>query len=115
MRQIELDQYQEDALETATFSQDIAVTYLALALPGEAGEVAEKVSKLIRDHGWMPGDPIPAGHREALVKELGDVLWYTAVLAQHVGVTLSEVATLNIEKLRSRQERGVLGGDGDNR
>jgi NTP pyrophosphatase (non-canonical NTP hydrolase) len=75
-------------------------------LTGEAGEVAEKVKKMVRD-GTLD--------TEGLKKELGDVLWYLAALASDLGVTLEEVAAGNVTKLRSRAERGVIGGSGDNR
>lgn len=110
-----LDAYQQAALATAIFEDDARVIYPALKLAGEAGEVAEKIGKLIRDKGWRPGQPLPAEAIPDLTKELGDVLWYVAVLADGFGLTLSEVATRNVAKLRDRQQRGVLGGSGDNR
>ena len=110
-----LDEYQQHALRTATFPDRVRVLYPALKLAGEAGEVAEKLGKLMRDEGYEPGAALSDTQREALTKELGDVLWYVAVLARDLGVTLEEVGSSNLEKLADRQRRGVLGGSGDER
>jgi NTP pyrophosphatase (non-canonical NTP hydrolase) len=85
--------------------------YPALGLVGEAGEVAEKVKKIIRDGDGILTDP----DREKIAKELSDVCWYVAVLAYELDYNLEEILQMNLDKLRSRQERGVLGGSGDNR
>lgn len=87
--------------------------YLALKLAGEAGEAAEKCGKLVRDKNGLMD--ISSEDLCALALELGDVLWYVSVLAGELGFSLEQVATLNIEKLRDRTARGVLGGSGDNR
>lgn len=110
---MDFSEYQERALETFLQSKEweFAVPYLTLGLNGEAGEVAEKVKKLYRDNGGV----LTPEAREALVKEMGDVLWYLAVLAHVLEVPLEEVARQNIEKLASRKERGSLRGEGDNR
>lgn len=86
------------------------IKYLALGLAGEAGEVADKVKKLIRDGGEGGKE-----FTDALILELGDVLWYVAQLATFIGVDLEWVAWKNINKLQSRQDRGVISGSGDNR
>jgi len=78
-----------------------------LGLVGEAGEVAEKVKKLIRDTSKFSN--------EEIAKELGDVLFYTAALGNIYGYTLQEIIKLNTEKLNSRKDRGTLKGSGDNR
>ena len=104
-----LDEYQTLAAESAVFPKYVALMYLALKLNGEAGEVAELVGKHIR------GDEDKKDIKDALVKELGDVMWYIAMLADHVDVHLSNVATTNINKLRDRQNRNVVKGSGDNR
>jgi len=78
-----------------------------LGLVGEAGEVAEKLKKSIRDYNKLD--------KEGMLKELGDVLFYVAALANFYGGTLQTIAEQNTEKLNSRQERGVLRGSGDNR
>ena len=78
---------------------------------GEAGEVADKVKKIIRDNnGEMSKEKAVE-----LAKEAGDVLWYIATLAHDIGFTLEEIGQMNYEKLHSRQQRGMLGGSGDNR
>lgn len=102
-----LDYYQEAALKTAVYPEQYKVIYPALKLAGEAGEVAEKVGKSLR--GDKPLD------RDDLVKELGDVLWYIAALADDLGVSLSKVANGNLAKLTDRANRGVIKGSGDNR
>ena len=110
-----LDEYQRGALTTASFPASAKVLYPTLKLAGEAGEVAEKLGKLMRDEGWTPGTPLTEAQREALTKELGDVLWYVAVLAADMGVDLETVGATNLAKLASRQARGVIGGSGDDR
>lgn len=108
---MELNEYQKLALSTAIYPNDGKISYLALALCGEAGEVADKVKKVIRDKKgqfYMPDIT-------AIAMELGDVLWYVANLAKVLGYDLSDIATLNIEKINDRIERGTLHGIGDNR
>ena len=109
-------QYMIDSSETAIYpeagqSSLVGLSYLFLKLNGEAGEVAEKFAKIIRDKGGVGTEE----DRQELIKEVGDVLWYLAQISNELFVGLDEVARLNIEKLRSRKERGVLGGSGDNR
>lgn len=104
---MQLNEYQGYALETAVFPKEVKVLYPLLGLVGEAGEVADKYKKVLRGDKQLDA--------ESLVKEVGDVLWYIAVLSYDLGYTLEEVAQMNINKLASRQERGVLKGDGDTR
>lgn len=104
-----LNDYQQLALETAIYPQPII--YTALGLCGEAGEVADKVKKVLRDNNSEFTDD----RKHAIVMELGDVLWYCATLSNDLGYTLDEIAEMNYEKLHSRQLRGKLGGSGDNR
>jgi NTP pyrophosphatase (non-canonical NTP hydrolase) len=108
-----LDEYQKAALVTAVFSKDELrdLSHWVLGVAGEAGEVADKVKKIIRDKGGE----LSTNEKEELMKEMGDVLWYLAVLAEHLGYSFEEVGKANIEKLRSRQERGAIQGSGDNR
>ena len=107
-----LDEYQAHAAKTALMKDNSQLfIYTALGLNGEAGEIAEKVKKILRDKG---GDQSQID-RDDIVKELGDVLWYLAMFAKSIDVSLDEVATVNVEKLASRQARGVINGSGDNR
>lgn len=107
-----LDEYQDLALETAVYADKFAVIYTALKLSGEAGEVSEKIGKRLRDHD---GDFSDAEWRQSVKKELGDVLWYVAAIADDLGFTLEDVADTNLSKLASRVERGVIAGSGDDR
>lgn len=100
------DDYQDFTDDTAIYPEDSGLEYCALGLASEAGEVAGKVKKIIR------GDSVDV---DTVIKELGDVLWYTARLAAELDVYLSDVARVNVEKLSNRKERGVLKGDGDDR
>lgn len=104
-----LDEYQQAALRTALYPQEYTIVYPTLGLTGEAGEVADKVKKTIRDMG---GD-FSESRRHDIALELGDVMWYAATLARDLGYTLDEVARMNIEKLASRAARGKIHGEGD--
>lgn len=106
-----LNQYQNDAMRTAIFPIDQGIEYTTLGLVSEAGEVAGKVKKIIRDHGGN----FSQEQRAQLADEVGDCLWYVAALARELGVSLEVVATKNLDKLESRARRGKLGGSGDNR
>jgi NTP pyrophosphatase (non-canonical NTP hydrolase) len=107
-----LSEYQALSRRTATYPRaGDDMTYPALGLCGEAGEVAEKVKKTIRDDGGVLSDE----RRDALARELGDVLWYLAQLATEAGLDLETIAEDNLDKLLSRHERGVLRGSGDDR
>lgn len=106
-----LNEYQEAALKTAIYPNDGKINYLALAICGEAGELADKVKKVLRDKN---GNYTEADKR-ALALELGDTMWYAANLAGALGFTMSEIAELNIGKIAGRVERGTLHGAGDNR
>ena len=99
------DEYQEFARSTAIYPKDCKITYPTLGLCGEAGEVAEKVKKNIRDGKSLDGVGL----------ELGDVLWYISALADDLGVTLEEIAQANVDKLKSRMKRKKINGSGDNR
>ena len=104
--------YQKEARKTAIY-KDKGKNYIypVLGLCGESGEVAEKIKKIIRD-----GDgTISKEQKVELEKELGDILWYIANLGIELGLKLDNIATKNIDKLKSRQTRGVLRGSGDNR
>jgi len=102
----------------STFKLDhspMKIPYLALGIAGEAGEIADKIKKLIRDYGNGEMPAISKEQAESIKLELGDVLWYVSCLSKALGFSLAEVADANIEKLASRQNRGVIGGSGDNR
>lgn len=107
------DEYQQGALTTVLSTGDEFKDLLhwVLGLNGEAGEVAEKLKKIIRDKHSVVSDEDKA----EMAKELGDVLWYLAVFAHDLGVPLDDIAQANLAKLKSRQERGMLRGSGDNR
>lgn len=109
---MELSDYQALSRRTATYPDaGDNLVYPTLGLAGEAGEVAEKVKKLLRDEDGVLGDE----RRSAIAAELGDVLWYVAQVATEAGLELEEIAQANLDKLLSRQRRGVLSGSGDDR
>jgi NTP pyrophosphatase (non-canonical NTP hydrolase) len=104
--------YQTAALRTAIYpGMGQNFIYPCLGLVGEAGEVAEKVKKIIRDGDGTLTDP----DRDKIALELSDVCWYLAVLAFELDYTLEEIMQMNLDKLNSRKERGVISGSGDNR
>lgn len=106
------EEYQIEARKTAIYPNiDNNYIYPTLGLVGEAGEVAEKIKKVIRDDAGV----ISEEKKTEIIKELGDVLWYIANLSKELRISLEEVAQKNIEKLQSRQQRDILHGSGDNR
>ena len=109
-------EYQSQAIKTAQFTTGTlrALSYTTLGLTGESGEVAERIKKILRVEDRELDDVI-AEKREAIVKEMGDVLWYLCALSREIGVTLEDVAEANLNKLKSRYDRGVIYGEGDNR
>ena len=108
---MDLSEYQRQSRRTAEYPRAAWLAYPALGLAGEAGEVAEHAKKAIRDDDGKVSDE----RRAAMSKELGDVLWYVAQLASELGLELDDIAAQNLEKLFSRQARGVLSGSGDDR
>lgn len=108
---MKVNDYQAAALTTAIYPEDKRIIYPALGMCGEAGEVADKVKKVIRDNAQN----FTAEKKREIAKEIGDVLWYCAVLSHDLGFTLEDVTQMNIDKLQSRKERGMLSGSGDNR
>ena len=114
-----VNEYQEAALATAVYPKQFRVIYPALGMNGEAGEVADKIKKVIRDTAFSTDAEgaivLSNDKRIELAKEIGDVLWYCATLSYDLGMKLEDVAQMNINKLKSRQERGKLSGSGDNR
>jgi NTP pyrophosphatase (non-canonical NTP hydrolase) len=106
------NEYQKESAKTAVYP-NIGDNYIypTLGLVGEAGEVANKVQKVIRDDNYV----ITEETREDIKKELGDVLWYLANLATELNIDFEDVAQANLEKLNSRKDRDMLHGSGDNR
>jgi len=105
-------EYQKKSRKTAIYpGAGKNYIYPTLGLAGEAGEVAEKIKKAIRDDGGKISDET----KDAVKKELGDVLWYVSQVAAELDLLLDDVAKSNIEKLSSRMKRGKLKGSGDNR
>jgi NTP pyrophosphatase (non-canonical NTP hydrolase) len=109
---MDLQAYQERSRETARYPRAGAdALYPTLGLCGEAGEVAEKVKKVLRDNDGR-FDPEAVA---LIALELGDVLWYVAQLATELDLRLEDIAEQNLAKLASRAARNVLGGSGDRR
>jgi NTP pyrophosphatase (non-canonical NTP hydrolase) len=104
--------YQARACETAIFPKHRATEYLTLGLTGEAGEIANKVKKFIRD-GATKDEYL--AKRIEIGYEIGDVLWYCAVLAEELEMNLGHIMEKNLEKLADRHKRGKISGSGDNR
>ena len=109
---MELNEFQNHARETALYP-DVGHNFIypTLGLTGEAGEVADKVKKILRDHNGI----FDQKAKEEVMLELGDVLWYVAQLASELGFCLDDVAQCNLEKLQSRASRGKIKGSGDRR
>lgn len=126
---LSFNDYQAATAETAIYPGQgfsLGLFYVALKLNGEAGELAEHVGKAVRDDNFgtttvnmIGGVPVEIemdlteDRRQLIKKEIGDVLWYLARAAEEIGENLEDIAAANLEKLRSRKERGVLGGSGD--
>ena len=112
MIRMDLNAYQDAARLTAIYP-DVGNNpiYPTLGLSGEAGEVADKVKKVLRDRNGQFDDSV----RAEIALELGDVLWYVAQLASELGYELEDVANQNLQKLRDRSSRGQLKGSGDHR
>lgn len=106
---LSVQEYQRFTATTAIYPKHQATNYLGLGLVSEAGEVAGVLKK------WIRGDYSTKVAQEKIIKELGDVLWYVARLADEQNIPLVNVFTANMEKLQSRQEKGVIKGDGDDR
>jgi NTP pyrophosphatase (non-canonical NTP hydrolase) len=116
MRNFGFDLYQDNTGLTALYpgagtGDSQALAYVALGLAGEAGEIANKVKKVLRDDNGV----LSKDKADEISKELGDVLWYLARVAEEIGTRLGGVAEGNLAKLFDRQARGVIQGSGDNR
>ena len=118
------EEYQQKAKTTAIYLDKLKSThdlpediwtllrlsYGGLGL-GETGEVQGKIKKIIRDSGGVISEEV----KQAIAKELGDILWYVSDVSDTIGISMDKIASDNIEKLFSRKERGVISGSGDNR
>ena len=107
----DLDMYQKVAITTAIYPREQAIIYPTLGLTGEAGEVANKVKKIIRDGSDSKDERLVS----EIKSEIGDCLWYIAVLASDFDIKLSDIASSNLEKLANRKKNGTIHGSGDNR
>ena len=107
----DLDMYQKVAKTTAIYPREQAIIYPTLGLTGEAGEVANKVKKIIRDGSNSKDEKLVS----EIKSEIGDCLWYIAVLANDFDIKLSDIASTNIEKLALRKQNNTIHGSGDNR
>ena len=103
--------YQKKAIETAVYPVTSGLTYPALGLAGEAGEVAQVVKRSIRDDGGR----ITETSKQKLLDELGDCLWYISALAHDANISLQDVANYNLEKLAARKAKKTLHGEGGDR
>ncbi len=113
---MKLDEYQKkakkyDFFEATEDLKSVGFSEKILGLVGEAGETADKIKKLLRDKDGK----INSEDKDAIIKELGDTLWYLANIARYLNTNLSEVAQKNLDKLESRLNRNQLHGSGDNR
>ncbi len=104
---MDFSEYQKKAKSTAIYPSAFSIYYPALGLSGEVGELNNKIKKRIRDNAELD--------KEDMMKELGDVLWYTAALASDLGIDLEDVARVNVEKLERRLKENKISGSGDNR
>lgn len=106
-----LNDYQKEALSTAVYGSGSKIIYPTLGLAGEAGEVADKVKKVLRDNDGN----FDEWRKLQIAAEIGDVLWYIAALTNDLGYTLEDIAKLNLGKLKSRRANNTIHGEGDNR
>lgn len=116
MRRLGFNDYQKECAKTdvGTAAQDILSPgwlYYVLGIAGETGELMEKIKKLFRD---KKGE-IDAEFKEAVIKEMGDVMWYMARLCSWFDIDFRTVALTNVEKLQRRKSEGTIHGDGDDR
>ena len=103
---MQLNEYQRQAKTTAIYPIDNGIIYCTLGLVGESGEIAQKLKKVIRGDCYFL-------HRSDIALELGDVLWYVSQLASELGYDLNAIAEINLVKLREREQRNTLNGNGD--
>lgn len=108
---MQFDEYQERAMLNKKYGYGDRITYPTLGLASEAGEVAGKVKKVLRDNAGV----FTPESKEAIAYEISDCLWYIAAIAEDLGFSLDTVAHMNITKLEDRRARGVISGSGDSR
>jgi len=106
-----IDDYQKEAATTAIYNKEFGLVYSTLGLTNEAGEVAGKLKKVLRDKNGVLSEE----DKKEIAKELGDVQWYLADAATNLGFSLDAICQNNLLKLKDRKERNVIGGSGDNR
>lgn len=116
MTDLTFEQYQKETASTAVYPEvgtgsAKALTYVTLGAVGEAGEIANKVKKILRDSGGVVSEEVA----KDLLKEIGDLQWYVARLADELNGSLGDIAQGNLDKLSDRKARGVIQGSGDNR
>ena len=106
------NEYQTKAIKTAIYPHaNHNWAYPLIGLCGETGEIANKCKKLIRDDKGL----ITQDKRKEISDEIGDLLWYVAVLAKEFNLELEQIAYSNLAKIQSRQERNKIKGSGDTR
>jgi NTP pyrophosphatase (non-canonical NTP hydrolase) len=106
------NEYQKEAIKTSIYKDNQqAWVCSVLGLTGEAGEVSDKFKKVLRDNNGE----LDVDSTKAIVMELGDVLWYLSNIASLMGIGLDTIASMNLDKLKSRYNRGKINGEGDNR
>lgn len=113
---MDFNDFQRECRKTAIYQERLntligRLSYTTLGLTSEAGEVAGKLKKIMRDQNCY----VSAESAEAIVSEIGDVLWYCTMICEELNFNVAECAEMVVNKLKSRQDRGVLGGSGDNR
>ena len=113
---LSFNEYQHQAVSLAEYpNRGANLIYPALGLAGESGETVDKIKKLWRNSNKTAAHQLTDAERDALVKEIGDVIWYVAALAAELGYQLEDVAQINLDKLFDRRARNVIKSEGDNR
>ena len=111
---IDFDMYQNGARETAIYpgrGELIGLLYTSIGLGGESGELLNKIKKILRDSNGSVNEET----KVALSAEIGDSLWYLAMLCDELGLRFAQVANDNLVKLRNRKFLGKISGSGDDR
>lgn len=112
----QIDKYQAECMRTAVFDERWGIMYPAIGMAEESGEVVGKIKKWMRDDSPSGPDDMPGWKRiKEIAYEIGDNLWYASVLAGFLGIKMSDILRMNIEKIRSRHAKGTIHGSGDER